>query len=52
MVLSSASEEEFLISLGSEVIFSIMKDIMDFTGLKSKYQSTQISQFIENRKVN
>jgi hypothetical protein len=44
--------DENIISLGSEVIFSIMKDIMDFTGLKSKYQSTQISQFIETEKVN
>jgi DNA-binding transcriptional ArsR family regulator len=44
--------DENIISLGSEVIFSIMKDILDFTGLKSKYQSTQISQFIEKEKVN
>lgn len=45
-------KDENIVSLGSEVIISIIKDIMDFSGLKSKYQSTQISQFVENEKVN
>ncbi|MBE0524960.1 MAG: hypothetical protein IBX40_11595 [Methanosarcinales archaeon] len=44
--------DENIVSYCCEIIISIMKDIMDLTGLKSKYQSTQISQFIENEKVN
>jgi hypothetical protein len=35
-----------IVSLSYEIIFSILKDVLDLAGLKSRYLSTQISQFV------
>jgi len=45
------SNDANVISTGCNVIFSIIKDTMDMTGLKSRYHSTQIWEYIQDKPV-
>ncbi|MCD4843012.1 MAG: hypothetical protein K8R25_00825 [Methanosarcinales archaeon] len=45
------SNDANVISTGCNVIFGIIKDTMDMTGLKSRYHSTQIWEYIQDKPV-
>jgi hypothetical protein len=45
------SNDVNVISTGCNVIFGIIKDTMDMTGLKSRYHSTQIWEYIQDKPV-
>lgn len=42
-----SSHDDVIISKSANVILGIMKDTLDLTGLRSRYQPTRISQFLE-----
>jgi len=45
------SNDVNVISTGCNVIFGIIKDTIDMTGLKSRYHSTQIWEYIQDKPV-